>query len=92
MMKIFYLSYFADGFQRISIVTENSEEQAEKLISHDCHDYDQGILIYCQKRLMMFVYHDYHFVHVGNTIVIISHICHRTWKLRWYFLFGSVYS
>ena len=39
MMKIYYISYFADDHQKMSIVTENSEEQAEKLVSHNCGDY-----------------------------------------------------
>ena len=38
-MKIYYVSYFADGFPRVSIVTGNSEKQAKNLINHNRCDF-----------------------------------------------------
>lgn len=38
-MKIYYVSYFADGFPKVSIVTGNSEKQVKKLINDDCCDF-----------------------------------------------------
>jgi hypothetical protein len=34
-MKVFRVVYFANGFQRVSIVVAKNEEQAEKLVSKD---------------------------------------------------------